>query len=60
MTDKAEEVVKLAEQLSDGFVALSGEYQSLLSQQRQLESQLSWVKQQVRYFSCLFTYLFLF
>ena len=41
-------VLRLVERLSEGFEALSGEYQSLLSQQRQLESQLSWAKQQVR------------
>jgi hypothetical protein len=45
--------VQLAEQLSAGFAALSGEYQILFEQQRQLESKLSWAKQQVRssYFS---------
>lgn len=48
-------VLQLAERLSEGFEALSGEYQSLLSQQRQLESQLSWAKQQVR--SSLFLFL---
>jgi hypothetical protein len=41
-------VVQLAQQLSDGFTALSGEYQALFEQQRQLESKLSWAKQQVR------------
>ena len=40
-------VVQLAEQLSEGFTALSGEYQVLFDQQRQLESKLSWAKQQV-------------
>lgn len=40
--------VELAQLLSDGFVALSGEYQLLVEQQRQLESKLSWAKQQVR------------
>ncbi|KAJ4359781.1 uncharacterized protein N0V89_000337 [Didymosphaeria variabile] len=39
-------VQQLAEQLSEGFDALSGEYQVLLAQQRQLESKLSWAKQQ--------------
>ncbi|KAF2849976.1 hypothetical protein T440DRAFT_479765 [Plenodomus tracheiphilus IPT5] len=38
--------VQLAEQLAEGFVALSGEYQALFDQQRQLESKLSWAKQQ--------------
>lgn len=41
------DVHQLAEQLSEGFEALSGEYQLLLAQQRQLESKLSWAKQQV-------------
>jgi hypothetical protein len=40
-------VVQLAQQLCDGFAALSGEYQVLFDQQRQLESKLSWAKQQV-------------
>jgi hypothetical protein len=40
-------VLQLAEQLSEGFAALSGEYHLLFHQQRQLESKLSWVKQQV-------------
>jgi hypothetical protein len=40
-------VQQLAEQLAEGFVALSGEYQTLFEQQRQLESKLSWAKQQV-------------
>ncbi|KAK7183617.1 hypothetical protein DPSP01_010452 [Paraphaeosphaeria sporulosa] len=39
-------VQQLAERLSEGFEALSGEYQLLLAQQRQLESKLSWAKQQ--------------
>ncbi|KAI8935219.1 hypothetical protein NX059_007808 [Plenodomus lindquistii] len=38
--------VQLAEQLAEGFVALSGEYQALFDQQRLLESKLSWAKQQ--------------
>jgi hypothetical protein len=42
-------VAELAQQLCDGFAALSGEYQVLFDQQRQLESKLSWAKQQVRY-----------
>lgn len=40
-------VDQLAQQLSDGFAALSGEYQLLFEQQKQLESKLSWAKQQV-------------
>lgn len=40
-------VHQLAERLADGFAALSGEYQTLFDQQRQLESKLSWAKQQV-------------
>ena len=40
-------VVELADQLSEGFVALSGEYQLLFAQHRQLESKLSFAKQQV-------------
>ncbi|CAI6320696.1 unnamed protein product [Periconia digitata] len=39
-------VHQLAERLADGFAALSGEYQTLFEQQRQLESKLSWAKQQ--------------
>ncbi|KAH9862502.1 hypothetical protein IAQ61_009919 [Plenodomus lingam] len=35
-----------AEQLAEGFAVLSGEYQILFDQQRQLESKLSWAKQQ--------------
>ena len=50
MTTQAQDgVLQLVEQVSAGFEALSGEYQLLLSRQRQLESQLSWAKQQVRY-----------
>jgi hypothetical protein len=41
-------VTELAEQLVEGFAALSGEYQVLFDQQKQLESKLSWAKQQVR------------
>lgn len=40
-------VLQLAEHLSAGFLALSGEYQILFDQQRQLESRLVWAKQQV-------------
>lgn len=40
-------VVQLAQQLAEGFAALSGEYQVLYNQQRQLECKLSWAKQQV-------------
>lgn len=41
-------VAQLADQLAAGFAALSGEYQLLLGQQRQLEDKLSFAKQQVR------------
>ena len=41
------DVAQLADQLAEGFTALSGEYQALFDQQKQLESKLSWVKQQV-------------
>jgi hypothetical protein len=41
------DVVQLAEQVAEGFAALSGEYQILFDQQKQLESKLSWAKQQV-------------
>ena len=40
-------VVQLTEQLAEGFAALSGEYEALFDQQKQLESKLSWAKQQV-------------
>ncbi|KAF2036708.1 hypothetical protein EK21DRAFT_106022 [Setomelanomma holmii] len=40
------DVVQLAEQVAEGFAALSGEYQILFDQQKQLESKLSWAKQQ--------------
>ena len=40
-------VTELAEQLVEGFATLSGEYQALFDQQKQLESKLSWAKQQV-------------
>ncbi|KAF2739607.1 hypothetical protein EJ04DRAFT_426209 [Polyplosphaeria fusca] len=36
----------LAEQLTEGFAALSGEYQLLFDHQKQLETKLSWAKQQ--------------
>ncbi|ORY13081.1 hypothetical protein BCR34DRAFT_600199 [Clohesyomyces aquaticus] len=39
-------VIQLAEQLSEGFAALSGEYQILFDQHKLLESRLSWAKQQ--------------
>ena len=41
------DVAQLADQLAEGFAALSDEYQVLFDQQRQLESKLSWAKQQV-------------
>ena len=48
MADDAQrDVVHLAEQVAVGFAALSGEYQILFDQQKQLESKLSWAKQQV-------------
>ncbi|OCL12212.1 hypothetical protein AOQ84DRAFT_334658 [Glonium stellatum] len=37
---------QLADQLSDGFTALSEEYQVLVDQHRELENKLSWAKQQ--------------
>jgi hypothetical protein len=40
-------VAELAEQLVEGFAALSGEYQALFDQQKQLDSKLSWAKHQV-------------
>jgi hypothetical protein len=40
-------VAELAEQLGEGFAALSGEYQALFDQQKQLDSKLSWAKHQV-------------
>jgi hypothetical protein len=40
-------LAQLAEQLAEGFVVLSGEYKVLFDQQKQLESKLSWAKQQV-------------
>ncbi|KAF1945333.1 hypothetical protein EJ02DRAFT_451633 [Clathrospora elynae] len=39
-------VAELAEELAEGFAALSGEYQLLFDQHKQLESKLSWAKQQ--------------
>jgi len=48
MADEAQsDVIHLAEQVAEGFAALSGEYQILFDQQKQLESKLSWAKQQV-------------
>ncbi|KAJ4984626.1 hypothetical protein SVAN01_09882 [Stagonosporopsis vannaccii] len=48
MVDEAtRDVTQLADQLADGFTALSGEYQALFDQQRQLEYKLSWAKQQL-------------
>lgn len=44
--DPEDTAVQLAEQLSQGFAALSSEYQLLFDQQKQLESKLSWAKQQ--------------
>jgi hypothetical protein len=41
------DVAQLADQLAQGFAALSDEYQVLFDRQRQLESKLSWAKQQV-------------
>lgn len=46
MTSRPHDAVQqLADRLSEGFEALSGEYQLLLSQHRQLESRLSLAKQ---------------
>jgi hypothetical protein len=54
MGDEAhKDVAKLADQLAEGFTALSGEYQALFDQQKQLECKLSWAKQQVSYYSFL-------
>lgn len=48
MGDEAKkDVAQLADQLAAGFTALSGEYQALFDQQKQLEYKLSWAKQQV-------------
>jgi hypothetical protein len=47
MEGASSSVAQLAQQLSEGFAALSGEYQVLLDHQKQLESKLSWAKQQV-------------
>ncbi|KAH8730868.1 hypothetical protein GQ44DRAFT_768037 [Phaeosphaeriaceae sp. PMI808] len=47
MADEAQkDAVQLAEQVAEGFAALSGEYQLLFDQHKQLESKLSWVKQE--------------
>ncbi len=54
------DVAQLADQLAEGFTALSGEYQALFDQQKQLESKLSWAKQQVssnHFSSCTLTLL---
>ena len=49
MADEApKDAVHLGEQVAEGFAALSGEYRVLFDQQKQLESKLSWAKQQVR------------
>ncbi|KAJ4316972.1 hypothetical protein N0V94_005179 [Neodidymelliopsis sp. IMI 364377] len=48
MADEAnKDVAQLADQLAEGFTALNGEYQALFDQQKQLESKLSWAKQQL-------------
>jgi hypothetical protein len=48
MAEEAQkDAVQLAEQVAEGFAALSGEYQILFQQHKQLESKLSWAKQQV-------------
>ena len=47
MEEASTSVAQLAKQLSEGFAALSGEYQVLLDHQKQLENRLSWAKQQV-------------
>lgn len=54
-TEVYKDVVQLADQVAQGFAALSGEYQVLFDQQKQLESKLSCAKQQV----CLITHLLL-
>ncbi|OSS53536.1 hypothetical protein B5807_01217 [Epicoccum nigrum] len=47
MDDEAKkDVAQLAAQVTAGFTALSGEYQALFEQQKQLEHKLSWAKQQ--------------
>ncbi|KAF1363211.1 hypothetical protein EJ07DRAFT_104885 [Lizonia empirigonia] len=47
MVDEAnKDVAQLADQLAEGFTALSGEYQALFEHQKQLECKLSWAKQQ--------------
>ncbi len=50
-----QDVTQLAAQLAEGFTTLSGEYQALFDQQRQLEYKLSWAKQQVSYSQFHFT-----
>ncbi len=42
-------VIQLADQLVHGFTAWSVEYHALWQHQKQLESKLSWAKQQVSY-----------
>ena len=50
MDDEAQkDVAQLAAQVTAGFTALSGEYQALFEQQKQLKHKLSWAKQQVSY-----------
>ncbi|KAJ4359087.1 hypothetical protein N0V95_002481 [Ascochyta clinopodiicola] len=44
--DATKDVAQLADQLAEGFTVLSGEYQALFDQQKQLECKLSWAKQQ--------------
>lgn len=62
MDDEAnKDVAKLADQLAEGFTALSGEYQALFDQQKQLEFKLSWAKQQVSChlsLYCVYTHFF--
>jgi hypothetical protein len=48
MADEAhKDAVQLAEQVAEGFAVLSAEYRTLFDRQRELESKLSWAKQQV-------------
>lgn len=56
MAEEAQRQSDLVQQLADGFAALSGEYQALSDHQKQLESKLSWAKQQVR---CIISYFVL-
>jgi hypothetical protein len=55
-TEAQRDVVQLAEQVAEGFAALSGEYQILFDQQKQLESKLSLAKQQVSHTISFFSY----